>query len=285
MFVLLVSIGKSSSFFLSRNIHTMNESVLLLSTEDPPREIFQDWRIFETEGDWTCFSNEDERILLLVWRRIFIFSSREYISTKIDRNGQVWRRVLAACTTIFFFFFSPRLCALTRWPLREVSYTGCRCEFTNKQGPVPFHWTDLLDATGDRPSYRRKREEKKEERKEYRHGKKIRANRLPLKLKIIERNNKKILSPSLRTQIIKRIISTLKGKQCCTNPWIGPLLVHGEERGKKNGSIMANEHLVSYQISRSRIYIYAKVFGCSSYDRATYDYRWWNTGGIRRSGR
>lgn len=31
MFVLLVSIGKSSSFFLSRNIHTMNESVLLLS--------------------------------------------------------------------------------------------------------------------------------------------------------------------------------------------------------------------------------------------------------------
>lgn len=107
MFVLLVSIGKSSSFFLSRNIHTMNESVLLLSTEDPPREIFQDWRIFETEGDWTCFSNEDERILLLVWRRIFIFSSREYISTKIDRNGQVWRRVLAACTTIFFFFFFP----------------------------------------------------------------------------------------------------------------------------------------------------------------------------------
>lgn len=75
--------------------------------EDPPREIFQDWRIFETEGDWTCFSNEDERILLLVWRRIFIFSSREYISTKIDRNGQVWRRVLAACTTIFFFFFFP----------------------------------------------------------------------------------------------------------------------------------------------------------------------------------
>lgn len=233
-------------------------------------------RVFRIKTNEFCF---------LVWRRIFIFSSREYISTKIDRNGQVWRRVLAACTTIFFFFFSPRLCALTRWPLREVSYTGCRCEFTNKQGPVPFHWTDLLGATGDRPSYRRKRKEKKEERKEYRHGKKIRANRLPLKLKIIERNNKKILSPSLRTQIIKRIISTLKGKQCCTNPWIGPLLVHGEERGKKNGSIMANEHLVSYQISRSRIYIYAKVFGCSSYDRATYDYRWWNTGGIRRSGR
>lgn len=43
-----------------------------------------------------------------------------------------------------------------------------------------------------------------------------------------------------------------------------------ERRSKRHNGTNGG-HLVSYQISRS--HIYAKVFGCSSYDRGTYDYR------------
>lgn len=101
-----VSIGKSCFFllflFLFRKISTMNESVLPLlflpSIEDPPREILSS-KNFWNGREWKqmilrWFRSRERRIHLLLGN----------ISTKIDRNGQVWRRV--CWSTIFSLDFA-----------------------------------------------------------------------------------------------------------------------------------------------------------------------------------
>lgn len=88
--------------FLFRKISTMNKSVLPLlflpSIEDPPREILSS-KNFWNGREWKqmilrWFRSPERRIHLLLGN----------ISTKIDRNGQVWRRV--CWSTIFSLDFA-----------------------------------------------------------------------------------------------------------------------------------------------------------------------------------
>lgn len=218
------------------------------------------------------------------WRIYFLGN----ISTKIEEE---WSGVEASVGRLYHLVFSPpRLCALTRWPLREVSYTGCRCgEFTNKQGPVPFHWTDLLGATGDRPSYRRRKE-----RKGTTHRRKNSCGHARLEFKIIafERKTEERIKIAQNTRCSFFDLQQngiREEKRYYTNPWISRWSCTTTERSREE-----QKHIIMAPMANTwyRIKYHGHV-----YTRGGEGFRlfvvWsrnlrlssWNTGGIRRSGR